>query len=108
MADLDQSSFTSGMANTATGVSVATGAFAFLNENAAAISVLIGFASLLVALIFYILNYRLRVKAQNLYRDEILQEVVDQIIAQVDEDEVDTTIILRATANLKDKRHPKR
>lgn len=104
MADLDHSSFTSGMANTATGVSVATGAFAFLNENAAAISVLIGFASFIVALIFYILNYRQKVKAGNNYRDEIMEDILAQIRSEAADMNIDTTTLLDVTHRIKDRR----
>ena len=79
-----QDSITLGVANTATGASVASGMFSFLNENAAAIGVVITLASFLVACIFYVLNYRLKVRATSMYRDEIMQEVVSQIRSEAE------------------------
>jgi hypothetical protein len=55
-----------------------------LNQNAAAIGVIITLASFILALVFYVLNYRLKVKATEMYRDEIMQEVVSQIRSEAE------------------------
>jgi len=86
MANGSHDSITLGTGNIATGIAAGTGVMGFLNQNAGAISVLIGFTSLLIALIFYVLNYRLKAKAHDLYRDEIMNEILDQIKSEAGED----------------------
>jgi uncharacterized membrane protein YhiD involved in acid resistance len=72
------------MANTAVGISAGSGMLTYLNQNAAAIGVIITLASFILALVFYVLNYRLKVKATEMYRDEIMQEVVSQIRSEAE------------------------
>jgi len=86
MANGSHDSITLGTANIATGTVVATGMLGWLNENAGAISVLIGFTSAIIALVFYVLNYRLKLKAHDLYRDEVMNEILDQIRSEAGED----------------------
>jgi hypothetical protein len=72
------------MANTAAGISAGSGMLTYLNQNAAAIGVIITLASFILALVFYVLNYRLKVRATSMYRDEIMQEVVSQIRSEAE------------------------
>jgi hypothetical protein len=72
------------MANTAAGISAGSGMLTALNQNAAAIGVIITLASFILALVFYVLNYRLKVRATSMYRDEIMQEVVSQIRSEAE------------------------
>jgi len=73
------------IANTATGSSALFGGMAYLNENAAAIGAICAIFSLFVAIIFYVLNYRLKKihSADNIQK--ITEEVLDQIMSQVPE-----------------------
>ncbi len=103
MASLGQDSFTQGTANIATGIAAGTGMIGFLNENAGAISVLIGFTSLIVAVIFYVLNYRLKRAAHTLYRDEILSDLVEQLKSEVPGEEGGH--LLEAARRVKERRH---
>lgn len=106
MASPTSDSSTLATASIATVTSVGTGVTAFLNGNAGAISVLIGFASLLVALLFYILNYRLRSRAQSMYRDEILQEVIEQLKAEAYAQDLDVGKLADAAAVVKRRKKP--
>lgn len=68
----DASTLTAGM----TGVATASGMLNWINSNAPALGVILSALSLLVALIFYILNYRLnRKQMDERLRDEILKEL---------------------------------
>lgn len=68
----DASTLTAGM----TGVATASGMLSWINSNAPALGVILSALSLLVALIFYILNYRLnRKQMDERLRDEILKEL---------------------------------
>lgn len=89
MANHSLESITLGTANIATGVTAGTGMITFLNENAAAISVVIAFVSLLIASVFYILNYRLKLKATDMYREEILNDIIHQIKNQATKEGMD-------------------
>ena len=86
MANGSHDSITLATGNIATGIAAGTGMLSFLNENAGAISVLIGFTSLIIALVFYVLNYRLKRSAHRSYRDELLAELIDQLKAEVPEE----------------------
>lgn len=76
-------SITLGTANIAAGASAGSGMLTFLNENAGAIGVLVSLATFLTALIFYILNYRMKVKATNLYHEELRDEVLEDLLAHL-------------------------
>jgi len=101
MASLGQDSFTQGTANIATGITVGTGAISYLNENAGAISVLIGFTSLIIALVFYVLNYRLKRSAHKSYREELLLELVEQLKSEVPQHH---GLLKKAAGNITDRR----
>lgn len=103
MADHDLHISTSAMGNIATGTSVITGALAFLNDNAGAISVLIAFASFIVALIFYILNYRMKSKANEHYLDEVIEEVISRILEEAEKSELNQNDVKEITAKVKAK-----
>ena len=102
MADTAHDSITLGTGNIATGVAAGTGIISFLNENAGAISVLIGFASLLIALLFYVLNYRLKRNAHKLDHEEMKQEIIDQIKSELGEEEASP--IINKLEKMKDRR----
>lgn len=72
-------------ANTATGSTAVFGGMAYLNENAAAIGALCAMISLMIAIIFYILNYRLRKIQAAANIEKITEEVLGQIMSQVPE-----------------------
>lgn len=72
-------------ANTATGSTAVFGGMAYLNENAAAIGALCAIVSLMIAIIFYVLNYRLRKMQAATNIEKITEEVLGQIMSQVPE-----------------------
>lgn len=65
--------------NTATGFTVASGAMAYLNDNAAAIGALCAIASLMVAIGFGIANLIIRKREAGKNRDALIDEIVGQI-----------------------------
>ena len=104
MASPSHESVTLGTANIATGITAGTGMISYLNENAWAISVIIALASLFIALVFYVLNYRLKVRATELYRDEILGDIINQMKHQAAEEGVDTTCLVDVASKVKERR----
>ena len=64
------------MATISTTVSTTTGLWAWIGNNSGALSVIIGFASLCIALIFYCLNYANNKKT---VRDDVERDLVNKI-----------------------------
>ena len=81
----DHSPSTSAMANSATGLTVGSGATMWITENATLIGLLIAALGLIVGTIFHFLNYRENRKASSMRRDEIVQEVIDQVKSEIPE-----------------------
>lgn len=64
------------IATISTTVSTTTGLWAWIGNNSGALSVIIGFASLCIALVFYCLNYANNKKT---FREEIERDIVNKI-----------------------------
>lgn len=64
------------IATISTTVSTTTGMWAWIGNNSGALSVIIGFASLCIALVFYCLNYANNKKTA---REEIERDIVNKI-----------------------------
>lgn len=94
---------TLGIANIAAGVSAGSGVLTFMNENAGALGVIISLATLTTAMIFYIMNYKLRILELKVNREELRDEVIDEVLSHLAiKSNIDSHSIKES---LKDRRH---
>lgn len=100
-------STTDTMAHIATGAAVGTGISGYLTANATMVTIVIGITSLLIGLLFYVLNYRLNLRQVELGERQYKEEMDSIFMSRLKEKEIDEEqflLILEAMESVKDSR----